>query len=152
MVDIVHRIGIKAPAASVFRALSTIEGLAGWWTRDTVGTARAGECITFTFRSLAGDELGRFEMEVLELAAPGKVRWQVRAGPAEWIGTQVSFSLAEQDGMTILLFAHRGWAEEVEFMAHCSMKWAVFLLSLRELVEHGTGRPAPDDMKIDNWN
>jgi hypothetical protein len=32
------------------------------------------------------------------------------------------------------------------------MKWATFLLSLRELVETGTGRPSPDDLKIDNWN
>ena len=39
-----------------------------------------------------------------------------------------------------------------EFMAHCSMKWAVFLLGLRELMETGKGKPAPADMKIDNWN
>ena len=151
MVDIVHRIGIQAPASSVHRALSTIEGLAGWWTRDTRGTARVGECITFTFRNPAGEEVGRFEMEVLAMRAQ-EVRWKVRSGPAEWVGTQVAFALAEQDGMTIVLFSHRGWAQEVEFMAHCSMKWAVFLLSLRDLVERGAGRPSPDDMKIDNWN
>jgi hypothetical protein len=32
------------------------------------------------------------------------------------------------------------------------MKWATFLLSLRELLETGKGRPSPDDLKIDNWN
>jgi hypothetical protein len=32
------------------------------------------------------------------------------------------------------------------------MKWAVFLLSLRDLVERGKGKPAPEDLKIDNWN
>jgi hypothetical protein len=32
------------------------------------------------------------------------------------------------------------------------MKWSTFLLSLRDLVEHGRGRPAPGDLKIDNWN
>jgi hypothetical protein len=37
-------------------------------------------------------------------------------------------------------------------MAHCSMKWATFMLSLRELVETGKGRPSPVDLKIDNWN
>ena len=54
--------------------------------------------------------------------------------------------------MTILVFGHRNWKEPVEFMAHCSMKWAVFLLSLKALVETGKGKPAPDDLKIDNWN
>ena len=58
-----------------------------------------------------------------------------------------------QDGdFTIVLFGHRNWREPVEFMAHCSMKWAVFMLSLRELVETGRGRPSPNDVKIDNWN
>ncbi|QJW83365.1 SRPBCC domain-containing protein [Ramlibacter terrae] len=152
MSSIVHRIGIHAPASSAYRALSTIEGLAGWWTRDTTGTASVGECINFKFRDPAGKEIGGFEMEVLEQSPDDKVRWKVRSGPAEWIGTQISFSLAEQDGMTLVLFAHREWREEVEFMAHCSMKWAVFLLSLRDLVERGAGQPAPDDVKIDNWN
>jgi hypothetical protein len=32
------------------------------------------------------------------------------------------------------------------------MKWAMFLMSLRELVETGKGKPAPGDVKIDNWN
>jgi hypothetical protein len=54
--------------------------------------------------------------------------------------------------MTIVVFGHRNWREPAEFMAHCSMKWAVFLMSLRELLETGTGRPAPGDVKIDNWN
>jgi hypothetical protein len=58
-----------------------------------------------------------------------------------------------QDGdMTVLLFGHRNWREPIEFTAHCSMKWAVFLLSLRDFVETGKGRPSPNDLKIDNWN
>jgi hypothetical protein len=51
-----------------------------------------------------------------------------------------------------VLFGHRNWREPVEFMAHCSMKWAIFMLSLREFVETGRGSPAPNDIKIDNWN
>jgi hypothetical protein len=58
-----------------------------------------------------------------------------------------------QDGhYTIVLFGHKSWREAVEFTAHCSMKWATFLLSLKDLVETGKGKPAPNDIKIDNWN
>jgi hypothetical protein len=32
------------------------------------------------------------------------------------------------------------------------MKWATFMLSLRELAEAGKGKPSPNDVKIDNWN
>jgi len=42
--------------------------------------------------------------------------------------------------------------EPGEFMHHCSTKWAVFLMSLKSLLETGKGAPAPDDVKIDNWN
>jgi len=40
----------------------------------------------------------------------------------------------------------------VEFMGHCSTKWATFLLSLRDLVETGQGKPAPHDLRISNWH
>jgi hypothetical protein len=40
----------------------------------------------------------------------------------------------------------------MEFMLHCSTKWAVFLMSLKSLLETGTGAPDPRDVKIDNWN
>ena len=31
MVDIAHRVGIKAPASQVYQALATPEGVAAWW-------------------------------------------------------------------------------------------------------------------------
>jgi len=37
-------------------------------------------------------------------------------------------------------------------MHHCSTKWALFLMSLKSLVENGQGAPHPHDVKIDNWN
>lgn len=91
-------------------------------------------------------------MEVQELNAPKDVRWRCVEGPDEWIGTDITFQLSEQDNQTIVLFGHRNWREVVEGMYHCSMKWATFLLSLREYVETGKGKPSPDDLKIDNWN
>ena len=32
MVDIIHRIGIKSPAVHVRDALTSLDGLANWWT------------------------------------------------------------------------------------------------------------------------
>ena len=49
-------------------------------------------------------------------------------------------------------FAHQGWREPVEFMHHCSTKWATFLMSLKALVETGVGAPAPHDVRISNWH
>lgn len=152
MVDIIHRIGIRSPAAQVYAALTSLDGLAGWWTEEVGGEGRIGGKIEFVFRSETGELKGTAVMEVQALDPPCEVRWRCVDGPAEWVGTDISFELSEQDGQTIVLFGHRNWREAVEFMAHCSMKWATFLLSLREYVETGKGRPSPRDLKIDNWN
>jgi uncharacterized protein YndB with AHSA1/START domain len=62
--DIVHRIGVKAPAPKVYDALATIDGLAGWWTERTTGRSK----------------IGGFTMDVLELAPEQRVRWRVKGG------------------------------------------------------------------------
>jgi uncharacterized protein YndB with AHSA1/START domain len=152
MVDIIHRVGIKAPGSKVYAALSTVEGIAGWWTRDTTGDSKPGGTVKVLFRSPAGDELGSMEFEVLRLNPDEEVLWRCKSGPEEWVGTEVSFNLSQAGDYTIVLFGHRKWREAIEFTAHCSMKWAIFMLSLRDLVETGKGRPAPDDIKIDDWN
>jgi uncharacterized protein YndB with AHSA1/START domain len=152
MVDIIHRIGIKSPAAQVYNALTTLEGLAGWWTEDVTGDARLGGKIEFSFLTKSGVLLGRMVMEVQELGEYTNVRWRCVEGPEEWVGTDITFQLSEQDAQTIVLFGHRNWREAVEAAYHCSMKWATFLLSLREYVEIGIGKPSPNDLKIDNWN
>jgi uncharacterized protein YndB with AHSA1/START domain len=143
MVDILHRVGIKSSPSEVYTALTTTEGLAGWWTTDTQGE---GDILRFRFAA------GGFDMKVLELDPGKRVLWEVADGPAEWIGTHVAWDLAQADEYTIVLFKHEGWKEPVEFMHHCSTKWAVFLMSLKSLIETGKGAPEPYDVKIDNWN
>ena len=152
MADIIHRIGIKSPAAKVYKALSTLKGLANWWTEEVDGDERVGGKIEFRFRTKAGEELGKMVMEVQELNPDKNVQWRCVEGPDEWVDTNITFQLSQVDDQTIIIFGHRNWREAVEFMAHCSMKWAVFLLSLREYVETGKGKPSPNDLKIDNWN
>ena len=152
MPDIIHRVGIKASPAEVYAALATVEGVAGWWTKETTGTSKPGGAIDVRFLTPQGKELGGMTMEVLALEPNRKVHWRFSKGPEEWIGTDATFDLIQDGDFTVVLFGHRNWREPVEFMAHCSMKWAVFMLSLRELVETGRGRPSPNDLKIDNWN
>ena len=110
MIDIIHRVGIKAPAARVYAALSTIDGLAGWWTKTTTGSSKVGGTIAFRFQQPNGEEIGGFDMEVLELVPEQKVRWRVKEGPAEWMGTDIEFILSRQDDYTIVMFGHRKMA------------------------------------------
>jgi uncharacterized protein YndB with AHSA1/START domain len=144
--DILHRVGIKASLEETYRALATREGLAAWWTNDTRGESEVGGVLEFRFAA------GGFDMRVLELEPSKHVLWRVVDGPAEWIGTHIRWELKPVGDYVIVLFKHEGWKAPIEFMHHCSTKWAVFLLSLKSLVETGQGAPAPHDVKIDNWN
>lgn len=143
MVDILHRVGIESVAPErVYDALTTLEGLSGWWTDDTSGSTDVGGIIEFRFPP------GGFDMEVVELDAGKHVRWTVVDGPDEWVGTFVDWQLRQDDAFTIVLFKHEGWREPVEFMHHCSTKWATFLMSLKALLETGQGAPSPRDVHI----
>ena len=147
MTDIHHRIGVESSSTDdVYAALTTLDGLAAWWTTDTHGDPELGGKIEFRFPQ------GGFDMEVIELTPGALVRWRVTDGPTEWIGTTIDWRLSRNAGFTIVRFTHAGWAEPVEFLEHCSTKWAVFLLSLKALIETGTGSPAPDDVVISDWH
>ena len=149
--DILHRVGIKAPLDEVYKALTAREGLAAWWTNNTQGDSKVGAVLQFRF-SAGGVEIGGFDMKVLELRPSTRVLWQVVEGPEEWVGTKVSFDLRQEGEYAIVLFKHQGWREPVEFMHHCSTKWATFLLSLKSLLETGNGAPSPDDVRIGDWH
>jgi uncharacterized protein YndB with AHSA1/START domain len=145
MVDILHKVGIKSSPLGVYNALATREGLCGWWTKDTQWDGKVGSVISFRF----GDR-GFIDVKVLELDPAKRVLWQVVDGPANWIGTKISFDLVQEDDFTLVFFKHQGWKEPNEFMHHCSTKWALFLMSTKSLVETGAGAPYPNDVHISN--
>ncbi len=148
MFDIMHRVGVKAAPRDVYNAITARERLAGWWTDDTRGQSEVGGVVHFQF----GDR-GFFDMKVLELAPEQRVVWQVTDGPKEWIGTKVIWELTPEGAGTTIRFKHQGWREQVDFMGHCSTKWATFLLSLKSLLETGSGRPFPNDVLISiDWD
>ncbi len=139
MPDIVHRVGIKAPAEKVFQSLSTIDGYRGWWTSRATGNPSKGGVITF---------FDNVDMKVEECKPNELVKWKCVRGPDEWMNTEVVFRLRQDGDETFVLFTHANWKETVQFMHHCSTKWAVFMLSLKDLVELGKGHPEPYDIKI----
>lgn len=81
MVDILHRVAVKTPTPEkVYDALTTVEGLAGWWTDDTKGNADVGGILQFRFTPVGG-----FDIEVVELRPSERVTWRVVDGPEEWL-------------------------------------------------------------------
>jgi Activator of Hsp90 ATPase homolog 1-like protein len=76
-------------------------------------------------------------MHVVE-QTPEQVVWRVVDGPADWIGTTITYTLRSRpDGGTTLLFTHAGWREANEFMHGCSTNWGAYLASLKSGAERG---------------
>lgn len=143
MPDILHLMQIDAPPERVFAAIATEEGVRNWWTRDADLEPAAGGAGAFRFHGGA-----RFtRVRVDELTPPGRVGWTVTESnvPGGWPGTRIGFELLRAEaGGTVVAFAHRGFAEADDDYARVSTGWAWFLISLRQLVETGTGSPYPD--------
>jgi uncharacterized protein YndB with AHSA1/START domain len=140
------QIGAQASPGDVFKALTEPKRLAQWWTSDTRGSgSKIGDVLEFWF----GDFCQKFEVKALK---PGKlVHWKAtKEGVDEWVGTEITFSLSTDEVQTLARFRHSGWKENSEFFAHCSMKWATFLLSLKDLLEKSKGHPAPNDVEINH--
>jgi uncharacterized protein YndB with AHSA1/START domain len=149
MADIRHRVGISAPAATVYQAVATKDGLAGWWTRDVRGDASEGGELLFYF----GGPEPAVVMEVTSLEPERHVSWRCVRGPDDWVGTTFSFRLEPTPEETVLLFTNADWREPVEFMHHCSTKWGFHLLGLKAGLEGGQATPFPDDIALSaSWH
>lgn len=145
MPDIRHRVCISAPLGTVYDAIASTDGLSEWWTRDGVrGESSEGSEIQFFF----GQPEPAAVMEVTRLDPEGQVNWSCVGGPDDWVGTHLTFDLAQADDETVVVFTHADWQEPSDFMAHCSARWAYFLLSLKSYRETGTGTPFPEDLKF----
>lgn len=145
MGEIIHRVGIASQPGEVYKALTTDQGLSDWWTSDTSGAGDVGSLIEFRFNGMGPD------FEVIELQPDALVRWRHRGEmPTAWMGTEISFQLHSDGKQTYVLFSHYNWQARSDFMGHCSTKWAVFLLSLKDVIETGKGQPYPNDVHIDH--
>jgi uncharacterized protein YndB with AHSA1/START domain len=132
------QVQFSKPPDVVFDALTTVTGLAGWYSPVT-GSGAAGGELRFTHQH--ADPL---VISVDTADRPRSVAWTVLAYPLQpdWVGTHITFMLRpSQSGGTTLEFRHQGLTPHLECYDQCSRGWDYFLPSLRDYVETGTGNP-----------
>lgn len=124
----------------VFAALTTLDGLAGWWTPTVSGEPLAGGEITFSFDG------ERVVMQVEEAEAPLRVAWRCLRHTkfSDWDGTRLTFDLdpaGEDRSSTALVFEHAGLEPELDCFSLCSAGWDHYLASLAAYAASGKGVP-----------
>ena len=168
--DLIHRIGIAAPAEKIYRALTTEEGIQAWWTTDVKMDAHAGGKAVFCFF----DHSTVFQMRIEQLMLNGSqsgtnsppsvlrtpsppagekegmrgrslVRWQCDGGSSpDWVGTTQEFILESRDGgndEVLLKFCHGGWERGGDHCYHCNTTWGHLLVCLKDYAERGVKNP-----------
>ena len=142
MHDIRHLIRIHASPERIYRALTTADGIHGWWTRDADLDDAVGG--TGEFRFYGGK--GVTTVRIAELDPPRRVGWTTVASnaPGGWVGTTITFDLRAEGDDTILTLAHRGFAETSDGFALVNTGWAYYLVSLQQYLETGEGAPQQD--------
>jgi uncharacterized protein YndB with AHSA1/START domain len=132
-----HVVDIAAPKDAVFRALTTGEGLAGWWTTKVAADESVGGTVAFTF-------MPHFNpvMRITELVPSQLVRWECVDGVELWHGDAFRFELVSHETATRLRFWQE-YATELpdDDYGTFNFNWAYYLESLRLLCTTGAGKP-----------
>jgi uncharacterized protein YndB with AHSA1/START domain len=136
MAEILHEVTIAAAPETVYKAITEQEGLTSWWAAQAVVQPQVGSVAECGF---SGGFAIRMELTNLE---PGrKVYWTVKDGVPDWIGTHVTYDLTPVDSSTRVRFGQRDFASAEGSLASASLNWAWYLISLKDYIETGKGRP-----------
>lgn len=129
---------IDADTSAVAEALTTTEGIAGWWSDTVDGSpGRSGGELHVAFPDLP--ERFHFAVE----REGDQVSWETQEFPPWWAGTTIRWHVADDpdgDG-TRLSFRHDGFDPDAEIVPVITPAWAVIIQRLKAYAETGTPDP-----------
>lgn len=131
---------IHATCRRVFEALTSLEGLVGWWASSATGSGLPGSRFSLGFAGL--DETITWRVDTV--VAPTSVAWTClsHTGLPDWNGTKIALELSEREAaLTVLKFRHIGLVPALDCYEQCHAGWEHFLPSLRAYSETGRGTP-----------
>lgn len=137
MDSIHHILQIEASFDTVFTAISTVEGMANWWTEDISGNEQLGGNVRVgfgmegeaNFRVVDYEENKRFQMDFV-----GSV-------DDEWYGTTIKWFMSRKDMAVRIDFQHANFKTHNDAFAETNYTWGRLLTSLKNYCEIGVGDP-----------
>jgi len=137
-VSLVHQVNINATPETLYRAVSTEEGLASFWTSDARTQSKLGAIASFGF----GGPTQR--MRVDELVPGKRVKWTALPDFPNWGDTTVDWEIKPaENAQTSLTFRHANWPASVtaDDLGSINLTWALVVDRLKQYAE--TGKPVP---------
>lgn len=141
--DIKHNLNLNASAETIYKAVSTQQGINGWWSKDcSVGETEGGDSLLKFDKQGTIVEMG-FKTESL---VPNKtVIWEcTQNGNPAWLGTKIKTQITELENGCEVVFSHANFDEKWKGQDPFEMTkqgWEHFVNSLRTYCEDGQGQP-----------
>jgi uncharacterized protein YndB with AHSA1/START domain len=137
--DLVLAVEVSASPDALYDAITTSDGLAGFWTKDSEAEPSVGSVARFGF----GPE-AVLRMRVDELVPGKRIRWTCLGDFPNWQQTAVTWDLRRDGvGPTTVVFRHGKWSPDLaeDYNAHSNYTWATILTALKAYAE--SKHPAP---------
>jgi uncharacterized protein YndB with AHSA1/START domain len=138
--DMVHEVEIAAEPATIFKAITTQEGEAGFWVRDNVIQPKVGSEAEFRFKGAPVP----LRMRVDALEPNRQVKWTCLGEFPGWKDTTVTWTLAPgaTAGMTKVEFRMGNLAGYPEKeVGNVNYTWGQVVGRLKAYAETGTPQP-----------
>jgi uncharacterized protein YndB with AHSA1/START domain len=137
MATLSHKVTVNAPQERLFQALSTVEGLRGWYTPKIEGAVDKDHEAVFRFT----DE-EPFRWKFIEIKPNSLVRWKCIAGPGEAVGTTVTFGVSGKGAyQSVVECDHEGWPDGNGALKTCNTLWGMLMGHLKKYAETGHADP-----------
>lgn len=139
MADMHHLIQIDgADAVAAYTALTTPDGITGWWTsRAEVPGAAVGDVLKMSFP----DAPMTWDMRIGKADAPAQLEWDCIGGPPGWASTRVVWGVEATDNGVVVRLDHTGFQNVDDMFRIVTVGWAQMLLSMKAYLETGIRKP-----------
>lgn len=133
-----HVVEVPASAEEVFGAITTQDGLSGWWTTEVSAPGPVeGGVIDFTFA-------GEFNpnMVITAIVEPSLVEWKCADGHGPWQDNTFRFEIEDiGDGARLRFWQHYATELSDDAYGTYNYNWGYYLQSLYELLTTEQGKP-----------
>lgn len=133
MADCLHQITIDCDDRTLYRALTTSEGVTNWWTGHCDLAKQEGDSSHFDWKVGSPDKL---IMRSQKLLPNKRVFLVCTHGPDEWIGTELWWEINPIHNQKCeLQFKHMNWHRDDGAFAECNSTWGQLMLRLKTYCE-----------------
>ena len=143
MARVKHQIGVVGDITTIYRTMHEPEGLDGWWATISDGTSKTGEILNLHFSDVL-----TLSFKIVALRENSFIHLHCISGPGPWQDCDLTFSFTQDNDQVWVSLVHENAAASDDNFLYFNTKWPCYLLSLRDLIETGRGRPYPQDTKI----